>query len=198
MKVLESRRQKIRIQLMERDRSRIRKTKKKTSVHKSKDLPSPQRYLCNLLHMYLSLHAFCVFVIIDISPNARERKSVKELQTKSDVMTKSTQHLANTSREGCVLHFTLNSLQPNGTPLIINIPSNAMATIPASSPIITGIATTVHNTPVVTEDHPVSIPYNGKCLMCCECIIMLWYVLTECDKNTLSGHIYICADKMSG
>ena len=44
--MLESRRQKIKMQLMERDKARSSNIKKKSTVHKSKDSQPLQRYVC--------------------------------------------------------------------------------------------------------------------------------------------------------
>lgn len=90
-----------------------------------------------------------------------EKESGKQLQTM--IIKKSTA----TSQDGHVLHFTLGSQEPSQSadnPLIVNIPSVAMTTALPTPPHLTDIAI---NAPLVkvTEDQPVPIPYNGRCLV---------------------------------
>ena len=92
-------------------------------------------------------------------------ESNKQYQTSSPV---TSQHPA-TLQDGHVLHFTLGSLGPSQStndPLIVNIPSVAMTTALPVPPPLTGMGVTL-DTPVVkmAEDHPVPIPYNGRCLV---------------------------------
>lgn len=161
MKVLESKRQKIKMQLMERDKARSSNVKKKSAVHKPKDLLPPQKYT---YIKPLLLLAVVTLNCPSISPHPTEKVLVKQLETTNDVITKSPQHSVTASQEGHILHFTLGSLQSSGTPQIMNIPSTAMTTVlPAPSPLP---STTTAIDPVVKgTDQPIPIPYTGKCLI---------------------------------
>ena len=87
-------------------------------------------------------------------------KAMDPVKHTSDVITKNSKHSVTTSEEGHTLHFTLGSHNPSRSsdaPLIVNIPSTAMTTALPEPP---GMAAVVKTT---LEDHPFSIPYDGKC-----------------------------------
>ena len=107
-------------------------------------------------------------------------ESNKQLQTSLPV---TPQHPA-ALQDGHVLHFTLGSQGPSqftDDPLIVNIPSAAMTSALPAPPPLTGMAVTI-DAPVVkmAEDHPVPIPYNGRCLVSFK-IILFWPI----DADTL-------------